>query len=203
MQPESDPERKVDRGFDEQLIHVMSHRLRVQALTVLSDRIASPKEIAKQLGARLSVVSHHVKELLNAGLIELVDEQPRRGTVEHFYRSILRPLLGNEEWEKLSLEERKQFSAWIVQLVMGDIAKAMDAGTFDARMERHATRVPLYVDEEGWRELVQIHATALDAEFQVQAASAERMAKSGEDGFHVSASILCMEVPAPQQRPRD
>lgn len=194
--------RKAKSGVDERLIHVMAHRIRVQALTVLTERIASPKELAAELGESLSVVSHHVKELLEAGLIELVDKQPRRGTVEHFYRSIMRPLLSNEEWAKLSPYERRQFSIWIVLLIMSDVARAMTAGTFDDRLDRHATRVPLIVDEKGWEELREINSRALDATLEVQASSADRLAKEGGEGFHVSASILCIEMPTPKRRAR-
>jgi len=191
------------RGLDEQLAHVMAHHIRVKALTIFADRTASPKEVARELRESLNTVSHHVKQLHDMGLIELVDEVPRRGTVEHFYRSVMRPILNNAEWEKLGLPERQQISAWLVQLIISDAAKAMHAGTFDVRLDRHVSRAPLVVDEEGWREIVEINAEALDATLRVQEASAERMAKSGENGIYISSSILCMEMPAPKRASAD
>ncbi|MEA2125613.1 MAG: hypothetical protein QOI80_2395 [Solirubrobacteraceae bacterium] len=52
---------------------------------------ASPKELASQLDEKLGNVSYHVRILARLGLIELVRETPRRGAVEHHYRSTPRP----------------------------------------------------------------------------------------------------------------
>lgn len=52
---------------------------------------ASPKELAFELGEKLGNVSYHVRILARLGLIELVRETPRRGAVEHHYRSVPRP----------------------------------------------------------------------------------------------------------------
>ena len=188
------------KNIDQTLVKAVAHPLRVQALSVLAERSASPKEIAAELGAPVGNVSYHVRELERVGLIELVDEQKRRGAVEHFYRAITRPLLDAEEWEKLSLDERQSFSAWILQLMLADAAQALGAGTFDARSNRHLSRTPLLVDEEGWNELVEIQAEALRATLEVQATSAERLSKnSGEGSFPVFASMTCFEMP-PKRR---
>lgn len=199
--PDGDSTTK-SRATENRLAHVMDHPVRVQALTILTERTASPKEIARELREKINKVSHHVRKLHELGLIELVEEKPRRGAVEHFYRSITRPLLDNDEWKALTQEEREQFSAWIVRLIIGDLARATEAGTFDARLDRHATRAPLFVDEVGWRELVEMNAQALRATLQVQAASAERLASDGGEGFHVSASTLCIEMPDPRDARR-
>ncbi len=163
------------KSVDETLVKVVAHPLRVQALSVLTERPASPKELAAELGSPVGNVSYHVRELEQVGLIELVDEKKRRGAIEHFYRAIARPLLSTEEWERLSLDDRQGFSAWIIQLLLVDASQALAAGTFDARGDRHLSRTPLLVDEEGWRELVEIKANALRAVLEVQAASAARL----------------------------
>jgi DNA-binding transcriptional ArsR family regulator len=64
-----------------------THPLRVKILERLEIRMASPNELSKQLHAPLGNVSYHVKTLLELGTIELVKTEPRRGAVEHFYRS--------------------------------------------------------------------------------------------------------------------
>lgn len=183
----------------EQLVKVMAHPLRVQALTILTERVASPSEIAKELGIGVSGLSYHIRELEKVGLIELVREEKRRGAVEHFFRAMARPMLDNEESGDLSLDEREALSAWIVQRAIADVARAFDAGTIDTRIDRHLTRTPLLVDERGWEELVEINATALKATLEVQAKSAERMAHDGNEGVHVSASTFCFEMPAGPQ----
>lgn len=186
-------------GIDQKFVHVMSHPVRVRALVMLIERTASPKEIAAEVDQHVAMVSHHIRELLKMGLIELVDEKQRRGAVEHFYRAVICPVLTDEESAKVSAGERQQISILILRLIFGDAAGALDAGTFDVRSDRHISRVPLSVDEDGWRELVKIQNDALDASLKVQAASAERLANSdGEkEMVHVSASMICVETPTP------
>lgn len=190
------------KGVDETLVKVVAHPLRVQALSVLTERPASPKELAAELGAPVGNVSYHVRELEDVGLIELVDEKKRRGAVEHFYRAIPRPMLSTDEWQKLSIDDRQGFSAWIIQLLLADASQALAAGTFDARSDRYLSRTPLLVDAEGWRELVEIHATALKATLEVGAASAERLTKADdEEGIPTIAALTFFEMPPKRQSP--
>jgi DNA-binding transcriptional ArsR family regulator len=191
------------KSVDETLVKVVAHPLRVQALSVLTERPASPKELAAELDAPVGNVSYHVRELEAVGLIELVDEQKRRGAVEHFYRAITRPMLSADEWQKLSLEDRQRFSAWIIQLLLADATQALAAGTFDARSDRYLSRTPLLVDVEGWRELVEIHATALKATLEVQAASVERLTRADgeEEGIPTIAALTFFEMPPKRRSP--
>jgi DNA-binding transcriptional ArsR family regulator len=190
------------KSVDETLVRVVAHPLRVQALSVLTERPASPKELAAELGSPVGNVSYHVRELEQVGLIELVDEKKRRGAIEHFYRAIARPLLSAEEWERLSLDDRQGFSTWIIQLLLVDASQALAAGTFDARDDRHLSHTPLLVDEEGWRELVEIKANALRAVLQVQAASAARLKATDEEGIPTIAAMTLFEMP-PKRRSTD
>lgn len=73
------------------MINGLSHPVRARVLAILDQREASPKEIADLLGEKLSNVSYHVRVLRDSGLIELVGTSPRRGALEHHYRSISRP----------------------------------------------------------------------------------------------------------------
>lgn len=183
------------------LIKVAAHPLRVRALAILTERQASPKQIADELGEPVGNVSYHVRELEQIGVVELVDERRRRGAVEHFYKALAKPPLSGAEWEELEPEERQGFSAWTLQLLLADATSSLSAGTFDARPDRHLSRTRLQVDEKGWSELVAIQAEALRATEAVKAASAERLrAKDGKGGFPVLASMTCFEAP-PGGRP--
>jgi DNA-binding transcriptional ArsR family regulator len=188
----------MDSKVDEQLVSLLSHPLRAKALVVLVERTASPKEISVQLEENLSTVSHHVRALLKLGLIELVRTEPRRGAIEHYYRSVLRPVWTNKQWGELTPKERQRFATWTVQLITNDVAEALNAGIFNARSDSHTSRTPLHVDEQGWRDINQILDNALEAVFQVQAESDERRTQDDTGGIYASASMLCTEMPAPE-----
>src|ERR1700749_4823066 len=73
---------------DPRLVKGLAHPLRIHILRVLESRVASPSEIAEEIGAPLGNVSYHVRFLARVGLIELTSTKPRRGAVEHYYRAV-------------------------------------------------------------------------------------------------------------------
>ena len=169
----------------------------VKVLTVLAERPASPKEIGEILGLKTATVSHHVKKLLDLGLVELINEEDVGGVIQHTYRAIIRPLLSTEEWEKLGVVERQRFSIWIVQLILADAAKSFQAGTFDARASRHLSRTPVVTDEQGFDAIAEIQNKALEDIFEAQAIIADRMAREGTIGMNIIAAMMCFELPEP------
>lgn len=194
--------RRESKSVDERLVQVVAHPQRVQALSILSERVASPKELAAELGSPVGNISYHVRELEDAGMIELVEEKKRRGAIEHFYRAISGPNMDNKEWEALNPDDRMRVSAWIIQLVLADASHALTAGTFDARDDRHLSRTPMLVDERGWRELVEIKANALEAVLEVRATSAARLsAADGEEGIPTVAAMTLFEMPPRRRSP--
>jgi DNA-binding transcriptional ArsR family regulator len=190
--------RKNRKGATQTLANVVAHPLRIEALSILAERPASPKELAAELGTPVGNISYHVRELERIGMIELVEEKKRRGAIEHFYRAVHYPMMDASEWEKLNPAEREVMSVWIVQLTLADAVKALGAGTFDARGNRHLSRTDMLVDERGWEELVEIQAKALRAVLAVRARNAKRLAKAdGEGAICAVASMSCFELPEP------
>jgi DNA-binding transcriptional ArsR family regulator len=89
----------VDDPSHARLIKAFTHPLRAAILGRLDQEVLSPKDLARELGAPLSVVSYHVQELARLDLIELVRTQQRRGAVQHWYRSKMRGLIRRLEFE--------------------------------------------------------------------------------------------------------
>lgn len=191
-------ERKA--GIDERLVKSLTHGLRVEILSILNERIASPNELSKELGEGLSQVSYHVKVLKDYGCIELVKTEPRRGAVEHYYRATSRAWLTDRDWDHLPASVRPGISADLIELIVGDAVDALEAGTLDARTDRHTSRTPLILDEKGWSEVVQTLDSTLNEIVAIQARSSSRLAEEGEKGFHASVSLLGFEVPEGTRR---
>lgn len=64
----------------------LTHELRITALlAVAKARKISPSSLAAELNAPLGNVSYHMRQLADAQLVKLVDKQPRRGAIEHYY----------------------------------------------------------------------------------------------------------------------
>jgi DNA-binding transcriptional ArsR family regulator len=81
-------------SVDGKLATAIAHPLRHRLLTILNERVASPTELADELGERLGNVSYHVSVLADLGLLELVRMTSRRGAIEHHYRGAPVPLRG-------------------------------------------------------------------------------------------------------------
>ena len=66
---------------DQRVAKALSHPLRAHVLAILNERVASPNDMAEQLGEPLGNVSYHVKALVELDCIELVSTTPapRRG----------------------------------------------------------------------------------------------------------------------------
>lgn len=182
--------------LDQRLVRAMGHPVRVQALVILNERVASPNEIAKELGQTVGHVSYHVKVLKECDCIELVDTAPRRGAMEHYYRATDRAFLNAEEWDALPASIRPGMSASAIKTVFNDIASAVVEGTFDKRNDRHLSWTPMLVDEEGWDEIKTELTGMLERVFEIQSASAERLTKEDAPGIPVSVAMMAFEAPS-------
>jgi len=195
-----DSKGSFQRPAHQNLVKGLSHPLRTQCLTILTDRVASPREIAESLDEDLSNVSYHVRVLSELGLIELVREEPVRGAVAHFYKSVERPLFSAAESEQMPLEVRKAFSEHSWDVLIKDATEAIEKGSFHSRSDWHLTRTPLLLDSEGFGRLSKAMDELLEMVFEEQAASAKRRSKSGEKPIHAVAATALFAMPDPKQK---
>ncbi len=73
-------------SIDKRMAKALSSSLRVQALALISEGVASPKAISDRLDLDVRTVAYHVRVLRELGCIELVETAQRRGAIEHIYR---------------------------------------------------------------------------------------------------------------------
>jgi DNA-binding transcriptional ArsR family regulator len=155
--------------------------------------VCSPIEIAREIGAEVSDVSYHIRQLLEHGYIELVDTRQRRGATEHFYRAKGAVILDDEEWRQLPGLIQQSISADLINQLLSDVAAALEAGSFDART-RHLSRVAMHVDEQGWEDLMRTLEGTLERLLEIQRESAERLELSGEPGIPALAGMAGFEA---------
>ena len=188
---------RTEASLNEQFSLVISHEITVKAMILIADDMKSPKEVGERLDISTSKASHHIRKLERLGIAELVEEREVGGAIQHFYRAVIRPIVSDEDWGKLSLEERQLYSIWIVQLILADAAKSFDAELFDVFSNRHLSRAPLLVDREGVGEVAAIQNKALQDSFEVVARSTERRLQSGEEGINLLSAMMCFPLPEP------
>jgi DNA-binding transcriptional ArsR family regulator len=197
------PPAKTAPTMETTLAAIVAHPTRARAFTILTERTASPVEIAQEIGKDVGHVGYHVRKLQQLDLIELVDERPVRGAVEHFYRAIVRPYVSQEEFTQQTLEDREVFTRHILQFHVADVARAMDEHTFDLRPNRAVLRTPMTVDEDGFQELADLHVEMYERALDIQARSDERRTGSDDSGIPIVTTTMFFETPEPRRRGKD
>lgn len=134
------------------LVKALTHPLRVRILTALDGQVASPRELSRELGAPLGNVSYHVRALYRLGLVRLVSETPRRGSVEHHYTAEAQPVTSGAEWAAVPGPIRQMLVSQALHQAGRDVSAATEAGGFE-RPEAHVGRTAMTLDAEGWQAL--------------------------------------------------
>ena len=191
------PKTKKKDGVEQIVAKAFAHPLRVQILIILNERVASPNLLSQELDQSLNLVAYHVRVLEKYDCIELVDTKQRRGATEHFYRATRRQFLTDSEWSRMPQALRPGLSGAMLKAVFDDIEEAVSKNTFDEVEDRHLSRTPMVVDEQGWAETATLLGETLDQVLAIQAAASERLANSDETGLLSKVQILHFKSPEP------
>jgi DNA-binding transcriptional ArsR family regulator len=181
--------------LDQRLVKAIGHPLRAQLLTILNERVASPNELSKLTGEPLGNVSYHVRLLADLDCVELVRTTPRRGAVEHYYRALVPPWFEKDTWGQLPESLRSSVSGSALSVIMEEVATAMRERAFDSRTDRHVSRAPLMLDDEGWEELAGLLDDLLERALQLKGEAANRAVENGTEADLTPCSLVLMHYP--------
>ena len=169
--------RTAGETSEARIAKALAHPLRARILQRLGERVASPGELAVELGAPLGVVSYHVRMLREYDCVELVRTEPRRGALQHYYKATARAVLDAEQRRTLPAALRSELSGETLQGLVDDLAAAADAGAL-ADPETLVSRTPLELDERGWRKLNRLLARTQEQALSIAEESAGRGAEA-------------------------
>jgi len=134
--------------------------LNLKIVTALNLETLSPSQLAARFGTpTVFSIDRRCKLLTELGWIFKVGEKTggeRRGATENFYRATGPAVFDGDDWHGLSEHARQSASAITFQQFWEKVGEALNAGTFDARMERHLTWCSLLVDEQGWKQVISL-----------------------------------------------
>jgi DNA-binding transcriptional ArsR family regulator len=184
MKPQSDIS-------DPRIIKALTHPLRIQILSALDERTASPSELADELKAPLGNVSYHVRQLAGLGLIKLVKRTPRRGAIEHHYKAVGRPQITDDAWAGTPATVKDA----VVGAALGDVGTAVTAaaaaGGF-SRPDSHLTRTQGKLDERGWKELDKELNATLKRVQRIADEAGKRLGKADGDGGQDATVVMML-----------
>ncbi|HEX2135238.1 MAG TPA: helix-turn-helix domain-containing protein [Microvirga sp.] len=165
---------------DARLIKAYAHPLRLQILSLLDNRVASPKQIAEELDTPLPNTAYHVRQLASLGLVELVRRTARGGAIEHHYTARVRPVVPDDVWETLPEIVKRAYSGGLLQQAITQMVAAAEEDGFLAK-ESHFSRTPGRLDAKGWKAVSRELLKTLHRVERLVEESEARLAKNPDD----------------------
>ncbi len=123
---------------DPEVAKLLANRKRHRLLKILSHHEMSATDLAKRLKTNHSSIVHHLKKLLNAGLIKIVRREEVRNMIQPYYKSISHEFHVSYRINEV-LEEDPDYSEWtegiINKLTLGLEQYAIDVGEDEERVK--------------------------------------------------------------------
>lgn len=178
---------------------LMADELRMKIVMELNVREMSPKEFFEEFGGgNLPRVSRAFDLLFEYGWLHLVRTETggkRRGAVEHFYRATQPAVFYNDVWAPLPKSMKEMISGGVFEELTARVKAAMEAGTIDAREDRHFTWSPFRLDLQGWKNVIAKVDALFHWLFEEQERASARMAESGEKPIPMTVALAAFESP--------
>jgi DNA-binding transcriptional ArsR family regulator len=181
------------KSIEEIVAYAMGHRIRVLVLTILNEGVYSPDEIAQIIGEPTNKVSHHIKELLDAGSIELAKTEQVRNTTQHFYRAVEMPYYSDEEIAAMTPQQRQVTIGLTLQCMNAEVMAAFWAGKMHSDPRLWVSWRWFNVDEQGREEIAEEQARSWKRIQEIEAEATNRRARSGDDAASIVVAQLGFE----------
>lgn len=188
-----------------QRFDAVHHPWRTRILEVLNERNMSVSQfvdegLIEDLAGRprdraISALAYHFRALREAGAIEVIEQNPRRGSTELVCRACARAQVSDEEWAKLTLHQRQALSRVMLSSLIARAESAVHHDSFDSRLDRHLAWIAMELDERGWSQLASLLNGVLDSVGEIQREAAARLRESGERPIRTTWGQLHFESP--------
>ncbi len=165
--------------------YVVNHPIRLDCLAILIVRVASPSEIASELGISTASAAHHVGELYKDGVVEFVKHEmggSRRGGTEHYYRATALPEVTDEDWKQMPDDCRRRMAGRVLQAIVAQSLAALRYQTMERDDQLHLGWQAIPVDSEGEEEMATLLEDASRDAMQIKMRNQKRLADAGGNG---------------------
>jgi DNA-binding transcriptional ArsR family regulator len=179
-------------GVDQKLVKALAHSLRVEILTILNERMASPNELSKELDEGLSQVSYHVKVLKDFDMIEMVKTEPRRGAVEHYYRASTKVFIPVWVMKLMPKSAQRRMFGDVLADIEQDVGTSLETGTFDERPDWVVGRDPRILDGQAREEGEELAAEFYERWEQLEVDTERRLRNGEGDGQSIPTTAVVL-----------
>jgi DNA-binding transcriptional ArsR family regulator len=189
------------KSIEEVVAYALGHRIRVQVLAILNEGTYSPDALARIIDEPLNKVSHHIKELVDAGSIELARVEKVRNADQHFYRAVEMPFYSDEEVAAMPPQQQQISAGLILQYMFAEAMAALWAGKMQNDPRIWLAWRWFNVDEQGRHDIADEQQRSWDRMREIEAEAANRRAETGEEAVSIIVADMGFErartAPAP------
>lgn len=171
------------KSIEEVVHYALGHRIRIQILILLNESSYTPAEIAEIIGEPLNKVANHIRELLDAGSIEVADTRRRRNTLQHVYRAVEIPYYSDEEMAAMTDAQRQVTYGLLIQSMMAEVMAALWAGKIRDDPRTWIAWDWLNLDRKGRQDIADEQERSWERMCEIEVEALNRVSVSGEDTF--------------------
>jgi hypothetical protein len=161
-------------------------------LAIFHEGEFSAGEVAIMIGEDVKNVRNHIRELYEAGSVELAGYKKVGGYVRAVYRAIQLPVIEDDEARMMSVEERHDVSGAITQGLLAETVSAYRNGKLDEDPVCLLWDAP-HLDGLGEQKMHTLQLSHWAQAQEIHAESVNRMAESGEVGRTWVVGLLGFE----------
>jgi DNA-binding transcriptional ArsR family regulator len=180
------------KSIEEVVGYAVSHRTRVHILILLNEGTYTATQIAQIIDEPLNNVSNHIRELLDAGSIELAKTERKGNVLQHYYRAVEMPFYTEEEAAAMTTEQRQVTAGLVVQSMIAEVMAALWKGTLTHPKVWLAWNW-FNVDRQGRQEIAEEQERSWQRMQEIEAESTNRRADSGEEAQSIIVTQLGYE----------
>lgn len=183
---------------DPALAKAFAHPLRIEILGLLDNRVASPVQLAAELGSPLSLTSYHVRQLKHLGLVRLVKRRQARGAVVHYYTATVKPRIPDKTWSAIPSFVKRALVGGRIAQAGAEAAAAAERGGFDGEGV-HISRTRLRLSQRGWEAVSRELENTERRLYAIRDAEQEALADDPEiEAIEATALLMLFKSPPPE-----
>jgi DNA-binding transcriptional ArsR family regulator len=177
------------------VVEAMSDQITARVFIAVAERPgATIGQVARRTGVSPRRVRHQVERLLEARLIVVDSETPRRNARERHYQATALPVVVGEGEEPWTDAERRKIAMSVLRVITGDLDDASRERTLGSRPGYSVIRIPGEVDQRGWDELSKSAIAASARIEEVMVGSVARLEEVGRPGIEALSCFFLFEA---------
>jgi DNA-binding transcriptional ArsR family regulator len=181
------------RGIEEAVSYAIGHRIRVEMLCLLNEGTRSADELARVIRQPLSKATHHIRELLDSGSIEIARVEKVRNVSQNYYRAVEIPFFSDEEMAAKTTEERQAIYGLILQASTAEALASLWSGKIKDDPRVWLSWCWFNVDDEGRGEIADELAASWERLREIEVRATSRRIESGKEAVSMIVTSMGFE----------